>query len=269
VKKVVAVLSLVTMTLALFACAQSTTSTPAPPDPVMADSSHYSVLFENEMARVIRITYPPGDKSVMHAHPATCSVFLTPGTFRTTLPAAEPSIWSRITGQGELQPILTRTHPAGELQCGSAYPHQPENPGTTEIELVLLELKRRDFFDNNPSRDSIIDVFAGPSIPDAIAAGAAHYSVAFENDVVRLLRVNLGAGESVKIHGHPASCTIKLTNSILDDGSDRPVEGKARNVVCGDALSHTLKNVGKETAEAVVIEFKNRRKFKGNAPPPQ
>jgi hypothetical protein len=38
---------------------------PAGKDPVKVDSKHYSVEFENDKVRVLRIKYGPGEKSVM------------------------------------------------------------------------------------------------------------------------------------------------------------------------------------------------------------
>jgi predicted metal-dependent enzyme (double-stranded beta helix superfamily) len=46
-------------------------------DPIIVDSAHYKVEFENEQVRVVRITYGPGEKSVMHEHPDGVLVFLT------------------------------------------------------------------------------------------------------------------------------------------------------------------------------------------------
>jgi hypothetical protein len=44
-------------------------------DPVKVDPKHYTVEFENDKVRVLRIKYGPGEKSVMHAHPALVAVF--------------------------------------------------------------------------------------------------------------------------------------------------------------------------------------------------
>jgi len=46
-------------------------------DPVKTDPRHYKVEFENDRARVVRIQYGPGEKSVMHSHPESVAVFLT------------------------------------------------------------------------------------------------------------------------------------------------------------------------------------------------
>ena len=45
-----------------------------PADPTVVDSKHYSVELENEQVRVLRISYGPGENSVMHSHPAAVAV---------------------------------------------------------------------------------------------------------------------------------------------------------------------------------------------------
>jgi hypothetical protein len=97
-------------------------------------------------------------------------------------------------------------------------------------------------------------------IQDAVAADARHYKVEFENDIVRVLRVRLGAGESTPAHGHTAYCAIELSDSSLKEGNGPVAESKAGQVFCGDATSHAPTNVGKALAESIVVEFKNRQK---------
>jgi hypothetical protein len=96
-------------------------------------------------------------------------------------------------------------------------------------------------------------------LPDAVAADAKHYSVEFENDVVRVLRVRLGAGESTPRHAHSAYCAIELSDSSLKEGDGPTSESKAGQVFCGNATSHAPRNVGKALAESIVVEFKNRQ----------
>ena len=38
-------------------------------DPINVDPKHYKVEFENERVRVLRVSYGPGEKSVMHYNP--------------------------------------------------------------------------------------------------------------------------------------------------------------------------------------------------------
>jgi hypothetical protein len=96
--------------------------------------------------------------------------------------------------------------------------------------------------------------------PDAVAADAKHYSVEFENDIVRVLRVKIGAGEVAPAHAHPAYCAIEITDSSLREGTGQVSQSKAGQVFCGDALSHGPTNVGKALAESIVVEFKNRQR---------
>ena len=97
-------------------------------------------------------------------------------------------------------------------------------------------------------------------LQDAVTADAKHYSVVFENDAVRLLRVRLDAGESAPPHTHAAYCAIELTDSSLKEGDGPTSESKAGQVFCGDATSHAPRNVGKALAESIVVEFKNRQR---------
>ena len=99
-----------------------------------------------------------------------------------------------------------------------------------------------------------------PKLPDAVTADAKHYTVEFENDVVRLLRVRLPAGERAPAHSHTAYCAIELTDSSLREGNGPTSESKAGQVFCGDATSHGPQNVGKAVAESIVVEFKNRQR---------
>jgi len=96
-------------------------------------------------------------------------------------------------------------------------------------------------------------------LPDAITADSKHYKVEFENDIVRVLRVRLDAGDSTPRHAHSAYCAIEISDSSLKEGDGPTSESKAGEVFCGNATSHSPKNVGKALAESIVVEFKNRQ----------
>jgi quercetin dioxygenase-like cupin family protein len=95
-------------------------------DPVKVDPKHYKVEFENDRVRVLRIHYGPGEKSVMHDHPANVAVFLTDGQAKFTLP------------DGKSQPAPIK---AGSFQWDAGGKHLPENVGDQPFELILVELK--------------------------------------------------------------------------------------------------------------------------------
>lgn len=95
-------------------------------DAAAVDPEHYKVEFENDQVRVLRITYGPHEKSVMHSHPAGVVVFLNDLRGRFTLPG------------GETQDMETK---AGNVRWSDATTHQPKNLGDTPFEVIQIELK--------------------------------------------------------------------------------------------------------------------------------
>ena len=95
-------------------------------DPTKVDSTHYTVVFENDQVRAVRIAYGPREKSVMHYHPDAVAVFLTDSKVKMTLPDGTTSESGGKAGEA----IWT---PAGK--------HLPENLSEKPLELILVELK--------------------------------------------------------------------------------------------------------------------------------
>ena len=102
--------------------------------------------------------------------------------------------------------------------------------------------------------------------PDAVTADPKHYSVSFENDVARFLRVKYGPGEKSVMHRHLPGCVIFLTdqtfNFTIPDGSAEPAEVPAGALGCSDGNVHLPENIGKEAAEFIMVEFKDRSTFR-------
>ena len=95
-------------------------------DPVVVDSAHYMVEFENEQVRVLRITYGPHEESVMHYHPAGVAVFLVDQKIRFTLPDGE---------------TIEVENKAGDAIWAEAGSHLPKNLTDQPLELILVEVK--------------------------------------------------------------------------------------------------------------------------------
>jgi quercetin dioxygenase-like cupin family protein len=119
--KMVIVVSLVAATLLC-----SATFAKEVKDAVVADPGHYSVEFENDRVRIIRIKYGPGEKSVMHTHGPNVAVFLSDGMVRMNAP------------DGTHQDVPSEI---GVAQWADAEKHLPENLGDEPLEVVLIELK--------------------------------------------------------------------------------------------------------------------------------
>jgi hypothetical protein len=100
------------------------------PDAVTADPKHYTIAFENNVARFLRVKYGPGEKSVMHRHLPGCVIFLTDQTMNFTLP------------DGTTEPASVE---AGALGCSDGNVHLPENTAS-EAEFIMVEFKDRSTF---------------------------------------------------------------------------------------------------------------------------
>ena len=102
------------------------------------------------------------------------------------------------------------------------------------------------------------------AFPDAVTADPKHYTVSFENDVVRFVRAKYGAGERSVMHRHLPGCVIFLTdqtfNFTLPDGTTEPALTPAGALGCGDGNVHLPENIA-EQAEFIMVEFKDRATF--------
>jgi quercetin dioxygenase-like cupin family protein len=113
---------LFTMLISIFSI-----NTASAQDAAEVDPEHYKVEFENEKVRVLRITYGPGDKSVMHEHPEGVVIFLSDGVTKMTF------------ADGTSQEMKSK---AGQVVWTPVAKHQPENLGDEGFEVIQIELKK-------------------------------------------------------------------------------------------------------------------------------
>jgi len=213
------------------------------PDAVAADPDHYTVEFENDAVRLLRIDYGPGETSVMHSHPPSCSI------------ALGDAAWSMTDPDGN---VTEDSAAFGEVECVEAGVHLPEISSGAPAELLLVELKEGATAGTAP----------GAEEPEAVTADPDHYSVVFENDAVRLLRIDYGPGETSVMHSHPASCAIFLGDQAVTfelpggEVEDAPAGGVGV-VNCVDAGVHRPTNTGTGDLQVVLVEFKGRATVQG------
>jgi quercetin dioxygenase-like cupin family protein len=96
---------------------------------------------------------------------------------------------------------------------------------------------------------------------DPVAVDPAHHKVDFENDQVRVLRIDFGPGEMSVMHSHPCLIAIGVTNSKLLfhflDGTTRNAELTAGQVVVAKPITHQPENQTSEPSEVIVVELKS------------
>ncbi|MGE5797699.1 MAG: cytoplasmic protein [Ignavibacteria bacterium] len=95
-------------------------------DAVKVDPKHYKVEFENDQVRVLRITYAPGEKGVMHSHPEGVVIFLSDAAGKLTHP------------DGKTDTLDVKK---GFVTWAPATTHQGENVGDESFEVIQIEMK--------------------------------------------------------------------------------------------------------------------------------
>jgi hypothetical protein len=107
---------------------------------------------------------------------------------------------------------------------------------------------------DNPIRLLEIDLKGPPSGPapvtklDPVAVDAAHYKVDFENEYVRVLRVQFGPQEKGQTHEHILNRVVLY----LNDQSN----GKADEVRIAGAATHAEENTSAQPAYRIAVELK-------------
>jgi len=97
-------------------------------DAVKADAKHYTVAFENDQVRVLKVHYGPGEKSAMHSHPNVVAVFLSDAKGKFTFP------------DGKSEDFNVK---AGDAIWNESKTHLPENTGDKSFDVVVVELKSK------------------------------------------------------------------------------------------------------------------------------
>jgi quercetin dioxygenase-like cupin family protein len=96
-------------------------------NPVKVDSKHYKVEFENDKVRVLRVSYGPGETSVMHYNPDAVIVSLTGDKTRMSTP------------DGKSREDSTE---AGGVIWAPAGSRLPQNVSDHRDEVIIVELKK-------------------------------------------------------------------------------------------------------------------------------
>lgn len=146
----------------------------------------------------------------------------------------DSGLMTRQEGAGEPQRIPFRR---GEVRWRPASgPYVAENIGDQPIRILEIDLKGKPA---GPMPMTKLD----PPVVDA-----KHYTVEFENDEVRVLRVRYGPREKGALHEH-------ILNRVVVYLNDQP-NVKADTVRMAGAATHTEENASDQPAERIAIELK-------------
>ncbi len=97
---------------------------------------------------------------------------------------------------------------------------------------------------------------------DPVKVNPKNWTVEFENDQVRVLRVKIEAGGKLGMHEHPANVLITLTGGhvkdIFPDGTSAEREFKAGQVSWRPAVKHANENLADHATESILVELKGK-----------
>jgi quercetin dioxygenase-like cupin family protein len=97
---------------------------------------------------------------------------------------------------------------------------------------------------------------------DPLKVDAKHYKVEFENDQVRVLRINYGPHEKSVMHEHPPSVAVFLTDGqvrfTLPGGKTQDAPVKAGTSQWESSGKHLPENIGDKPFELVLVELKTK-----------
>lgn len=97
-------------------------------------------------------------------------------------------------------------------------------------------------------------------VEDPVKLDPKHYKVEFENENVRVLRVNYGPNEKSAMHEHPNAVGVFLADGrakfTYPDGRTENFEMKAGQTVWFPAVKHLPENTLNKPIHLIFIELK-------------
>ncbi|MGH8632106.1 MAG: cupin domain-containing protein [Burkholderiales bacterium] len=203
-------------------------------DPLKVGPNIYKLNFENDFVRVCDISFKPGDKIGMHSHPDHLVYMRSSGMLKLSYP------------DGKAKDMQAR---AGEVLWIKAESHAAENPGTTEVRGIVIELK-----------DAAKPLGKVPAGDDPAKVAPESYKVLLDNERVRVLETRLKPGGKLPMHSHPSHVTYAFTDAKVKftspDGASKEEELKAGKARWGDPVAHAVENVGSSEAHVLNVELK-------------
>jgi quercetin dioxygenase-like cupin family protein len=195
---------------------------------------HHTVKLENQYVRVLDVTVPPYDSTLYHIH-ENPYVYVSIGA--ATLKA-------QVEGSADITDLNLKD---GEVRFSPAVTHRVGNIATTPFRNITIQIQGRD--------DSTFQV-----VPQ-LRTSAQGASVAFENELIRVDRLQIAPGQSTSMHAHPRSHLLVAVHggSVKMESGPIPVTQAMKS---GDfdwhtgGYAHNITNVGATAFEAIEVVWK-------------
>ncbi len=199
-------------------------------DPVKVDSSHYKVLIDNASVRVLNISYAAGAKGVMHQHPESIAIALTPASAKFTMP------------DGKSEDSQLANESAMYIPAGT---HNPANVGKAPFQVIQIEFKgapgKATLPTSRPGMEMKVLAEGARAIAYRSTAGPTFAEPAGTTHEFDQVVIALGPGQiALSIDGKPAKTTW--------------ARGDAQFI--GRNVKHESKNTGGKPVDMIIVAIK-------------
>ncbi|MBE3065085.1 MAG: hypothetical protein IMZ69_08725 [Spirochaetes bacterium] len=177
-------------------------------DPVNVDPKHHKVEVDNPQVRVLRLTLGAGEKTPVYDHPASVAVFMGESTYRI----------GPVGGPSSQDP-----HQRGDVVLIAAGKHSIENLGSTEAEMVVIELKTPAI---KPWKDQALD---------AVKTDPNNFRLIVESDEVRVFHATAKAPPIT--HEHPPYVYVLMAGGSLPPGTVQFRAGPVKHTPQNDGVT--------------------------------
>jgi quercetin dioxygenase-like cupin family protein len=181
--------------------------------------------------RIVEVNYGPGDSSAMHKHPDLAAIVVSTGS---------------LTFYSNDGTSMTNEMPTGSTLIRPSEVHSVKNTGKTAAKVILVEVNRSGA------------VTTSDASMDATKVSPALYKIKNDTLGIRVIEVNYKPGQSSPMHSHPDNALYVMeggTGEFTDkNGNKTTAEFKKGMSAIRQSESHSVKNTGKTTLKAILVE---------------
>ena len=197
---------------------------------------HHDVKLENRYVRVLDVTVPPYDSTLIHIHE-------NPYVYVSIGPA---TLKAQVLGSSEFSDLILKD---GEVRFSPVVTHRVGNIAATPFRNITIQIQGRD--DTQPA-----------NAPAAAPAKENGSSPVVDNDLITVDRLVLDPGESTGLHTHGRSSLLVAVHEGAIRLDREPTPAIRLTMRPGEfewhtgPVSHSLTNVGSTRFQAIEVVWK-------------
>jgi quercetin dioxygenase-like cupin family protein len=207
------------------------------PQETIVKNGERSILFENDYAKVVKVSLAPGESQPAHE-----------GENRVIYSLTDYSIDWKEKGED----LGTKTWKKGDAHFHEAGKHAATNNGTTTAEWLVFIKRSTDLPECGENKIE----------NDVSSVSAEFVKVLLDNDEFKLTEVTLPKGANIPMHSGINRIIYSLTDYqiMYESNKEGKVEKafKTGDIHWHEACMHSLENLGQTEAKYLVVSYKKK-----------